>query len=86
MGDKKVEILGEEILSQNGSFRRVRRWVRGVHPELGVIVQGYTGWETMMDVDVIKPMAVVHVIPEILPIPSTSKEKAKECPALQNVA
>lgn len=86
MGEKKVEILGEEILSQNGSFRRVRRWVRGIHPELGVIVQGYTGWETMIEADVIKPMGVFHVIPEVLPIPSVSEEKTKEFPPLQSVA
>jgi hypothetical protein len=86
MGNKELEILGEEILSQNGSFRQVRRWVRGMHPEIGVIVRGYTGWETMIDVSVIKPLLVVYVIPEVLPIPLESKEKVQEFPVLQNVA
>lgn len=85
MGDK-VEILGEQMLYQNGSFHKIRRWLRGVHPEFGIIVQGYTGWETMVDADVIKPMITVHVIPEVPPILSVSEEKIKGCHSLQSVA
>lgn len=59
---KDIEILSEEVLHQQGSYRRVRRWLKGKHPELGTLVQGWTGWETMQEIDVIKPMAVFTVI------------------------
>lgn len=57
-----IEILSEEVLHQQGCYRRVRRWLRGRHPELGTLVLGWTGWETMQEVDVIKPMGVFTVI------------------------
>lgn len=51
------ELLDEELILGRGSFRRVRRWYKGCHPELGgTIVKGYTGLETVVVSDVLKPM------------------------------
>lgn len=60
LGD--IEILDEHVLYQNGCFKRVRRWLRGKHPTLGVLHQGYTGWETIQEVDVISAMQVFTVV------------------------
>jgi len=54
MSCSEPEILGEQVISQNGSYKHVRRWLRGVHPELGKLVRGITGWETLQEIDVIK--------------------------------
>lgn len=58
---ENVEILGEEVLFRSGCFRRVRRWLRGIHPGLGVVIRGYTGWETVQEISVIRPMTVLYV-------------------------
>lgn len=55
------EILSEEIIHQQGSFRRVKRWLRGCHPDLGLIINGDTGVETVVELDIIKPTCVVNV-------------------------
>jgi len=57
-----IEILDEQVVSRNGPFMRVKRWLRGVHPELGVIVWGYTGWETLVEKDVIRPSHTFMVV------------------------
>lgn len=56
-----VEILDEEILYEQGSFRRVKRYLKGSHPELGKLVRGLTGWETLVEVDVVVPMGIFEV-------------------------
>jgi hypothetical protein len=58
-----IEILDEHVVHQSGSFCRVRRWLRGVHPHHGVITWGYTGWETLVEKDVIRPMHTFTVLP-----------------------
>ncbi len=58
----EVEILDTQVLYQNGSFMRIRRWLKGVHPTRGQITKGYTGWETVEEIDVIKPMHVFRVV------------------------
>jgi putative AlgH/UPF0301 family transcriptional regulator len=57
-----IEVLDEQVLHQQGSFKRVKRWLRGKHPQLGILHLGYTGWETIQEVDVISPMVVFEVI------------------------
>lgn len=56
-----MEILDEETVSQSGCFRRVRRWLKGIHPELGIIVRGFTGWETLQEISVVKAMQTFEV-------------------------
>lgn len=50
-----MDILDEQIVHQNGPYKRVRRWIRGIYPELGTIHKGLTGWETVVEKDVIVP-------------------------------
>jgi hypothetical protein len=50
------EILSEKIIHQSGCYRRVQRWLRGIHPSRGQIIKGYTGWETYEEKDIIRPM------------------------------
>ncbi len=57
-----IEILDEVILYQKGCFKRVKRWLRGRHPHLGILIQGYTGIETVVESDVIVPMATFEVV------------------------
>lgn len=60
--DRVIEILDEHVLRQNGCYRYVRRWLRGIHPERGQIIQGLTGWETVEEKSVIKAMGTVDVL------------------------
>lgn len=78
MGNK-VEILDEEVVYKNNNFYSIKRWIKGVHPELGTIVRGYTGWETLIEIDVIRPTMKYQVIPEVPTTPEESTEKRKEC-------
>lgn len=58
----QLEILNEEIIYQNGNnFKRVRRWLKGVHPHLGTIIKGYTGLETVIEQDIILPSLKVTI-------------------------
>lgn len=66
--DKNIEILDEEIIYENKSFRKLKRWIKGIHPELGIIVRGYTGFETLIEKEVIIPMKKYEVIEEVPPI------------------
>jgi len=62
IGNIEVEILDEEIISRRGCFKRVRRWVKGAHPSLGVIIKGFTGLETVIEQNVIVPMGRFYVM------------------------
>lgn len=42
-----IEILHEQLISQNKSLRRVKRWLKGNHPGLGTLIWGLTGMETV---------------------------------------
>lgn len=60
--EKQPRILSEEVISEQGSFKRVRRHLEGHHPELGLLTtKGWTGDETIQEVDSIRPIAVVTV-------------------------
>ena len=50
------EILNTEIIHQNGSFMRVRRWLKGAWPKRGKLTCGWTGMETIEEVDFIRPI------------------------------
>ncbi len=55
------EVLSTEILSISGSFRHVRRYLKGKHPTRGILHQGFTGWETIVEEFVIIPVKVYTV-------------------------
>lgn len=50
------EILDEVVIERSGPYHRIKRWLKGTHPHLGVLTFGFTGWETVMEVDVIRPV------------------------------
>jgi hypothetical protein len=52
---RKTDLLDEKVLFQEGRYKRIKRWWRGIHPHRGVIIQGYTGWETVEEKDLIVP-------------------------------
>lgn len=56
-----TEILHEEVLYQQGCFKRVRRWIRGKHPKLGKLTLGWTGWETIVETTVVMSMGKYYV-------------------------
>ena len=70
-----IEILDEQIISQQGCFRRVRRWLRGAHPQLGVLTWGLTGIETYQEIGVITPIHTFTVLDQ-----NGSDMKTDVCP------
>lgn len=70
-----IEILDEQVISQRGCFRQIRRWLRGAHPELGVLVWGLTGLETVQETTAIKPLGIFTVLTE-----NESNTKIGVCP------
>lgn len=45
------DILDVQVIYQRGAFQRIKRWWRGIHPERGIIIRGWTGWETVEETD-----------------------------------
>ncbi len=82
----EIEVLGEQVIHESGCYRRVRRWLRGIHPERGVIVRGLTGFETLVEVDVIRAMHTFTVLPEAGEAHSASVGSEMECLDLQTVS
>ncbi len=63
-----IEILDELVLEQHGCHVRVRRWLRGIHPDLGVLRMGWTGLETITEEDIFKPTFVYPVLEAVLAV------------------
>lgn len=60
--NKEYRIVSEVILEQQGSFKRVKQWLEGHHPEMGVLTSGWQGEpQTVRTIDRISPIAVVTV-------------------------
>lgn len=47
-------ILGEIVITETKGFKRVVRYLQGIHPGKGTIMFGLTGWETKQEVVVFK--------------------------------
>ena len=55
-------ILHEEVIFSNGNIRHVRRWIYGwVQGIGGKFTVGLTGSETIVELDVIKPLQKFEV-------------------------
>ena len=54
-------VLDTQIIYKSGCFMCVRQWIKGIHPQLGIISKGWTGWETIIEKDVIKPLHTFYV-------------------------
>lgn len=58
-----IKILGEVVLYHKNSYKRVRRYLEGVHPALGTICWGLSGnLETVQEMDIVSPIRTVRVI------------------------
>lgn len=55
------QVLSEEELYRQGSYARVKQYVRGWHPEEGILHWGFTGKETIIERDVISPVMTFNV-------------------------
>jgi len=54
-------ILSERVISQQGCFRRVIRYLEGWHASKGKLTMGYRGKETIQTIDLIEPKVVFEV-------------------------
>jgi hypothetical protein len=63
MGEKVI--LDEKIIFRKGPLQRIKRWWKGVHPDTGTVVQGWTGLETVEEKDRIVPERVFTVKKEL---------------------
>lgn len=59
--ERTVEIVGEQLLKRHGSLKRVRRYLKGWRPELGALHQGWQGQETIVEEQIIGPLAIFEV-------------------------
>ena len=50
------ELLDKKVIGQRGRFQRIRRWWRGIHPDKGIITKGWTGLETVEEMDRLVPI------------------------------
>jgi hypothetical protein len=55
------EMLDVRVLWHQGPLQFIRRWWRGAHPDRGVIVNGWTGLETLEETVRFVPVRVVDV-------------------------
>lgn len=56
-----AELLDQKVIGKRGRFQRIRRWWRGIHPDRGVIIKGWTGWETVEEKDHVIPVRTFSV-------------------------
>ena len=57
------EILSEQTLYEQGSFKRVKRYVSGWHPKEGKLLHGFSGKETVEEKTIVKPLKTIYVKP-----------------------
>lgn len=50
------DLLDTKVIHEGDIVQRVRRWWRGIHPDRGVITQGWSGWETIEETVRIVPL------------------------------
>ena len=62
------QILDEVVICEKVGWKRVRRYLRGTHPERGVIVRGFTGMETIEEKDIIifHKYNVIDITPSVV--------------------
>ena len=58
----EIIILGSQIIYEGQGIRRIKRWIKNAHPNLGIITKGYSGWETLVEIQIVKDLKhfVVH--------------------------
>lgn len=61
MKEEEPKVLSEEIIKDYGSYKRVRRYLKGWYPERGKLCFGWSGKETIEEKDVIMPIKTFMV-------------------------
>ena len=56
-----MQILSEIVIRDHGTYRRVRQYLPGHHPQLGLLTSGWSGAETVVERDVIVPVRRIVV-------------------------
>lgn len=63
MPPRFVDVVGRETLTDAGTFKRERVWIRGAHPHLGKLhPRGWSGFETIVEREIISPLTTFKVI------------------------
>ena len=57
---KESEILSEELLAEQGNYRRVRRWLKGWRSK-GLRIMGQQGRETVVEENAVTPFETFEV-------------------------
>lgn len=79
--EQQAEILSEQVIYQKVCFRRVRRWLRGAHPKRGyIITNGYTGIETVEELDQIMAMKTFYVREKDVKCENECASECAKCP------
>jgi len=56
------QLVGRMMVSDQGGFRIIKSWYSGWHPELnGTLINGWSGKETEVEGEFIKPIKIVEV-------------------------
>lgn len=58
---EKLELVGQEIIHKQGSFEIVKNWYKGWHPEVGKLINGWSGKETEVETTRIMPIETFEV-------------------------
>ena len=59
-----IIVLDTKIIDRADCWICYRRWLKGKHPDKGVLHKGYSGWETIQDSWVLKPKHVITISPD----------------------
>jgi len=54
-------LLNERVIYEQGSYSRVEQYLQGHHPKLGILTHGWSGEETIRQIDRIKPVVTITV-------------------------
>jgi len=59
----KERLLSTIVKHQEGGYQRIEQWYSGWHPKMdgAVLTNGWTGRETRVEKDIIKPIQTIFV-------------------------
>ena len=60
-----LDILSEVTIHEGQGVKRVRQYVHGSYPKLGKLHEGWSGHETIIEKDQIKPLSSVRITPTL---------------------
>jgi hypothetical protein len=54
--ERELIILDTHTIQEHQGIKVIKMWIKGMHPDLGHITRGWTGWETVVEVKLVKYM------------------------------